>query len=230
MVQALELRAVSITYPDGYEAVREGNLGVVEGSIVALVGASGSGKSTLLRAIAGLEPLSAGEIWIEGEVVERVCGSSRFRMPAHKRGVGMVFQDGQLFPHMNVRENVEYGLRMRYRSARSYENVADRLLELVGLHGFGERKISTLSGGQAQRVALARSLAPSPKILLLDEPLSALDADLRTSLSEQLREILKRTHTTAVYVTHDLDEAQRVSDRIVRIEDIAKNGAFQRCH
>ena len=227
MVQALELRSVSITYPDGYEAVRGGNLSVGEADIVGLAGASGSGKSTLLRAIAGLEPLSAGEIWIAGVLVERAHGSSRFRLPAHKRGVGMVFQDGQLFPHMNVRENVEYGVRMRCRSAREYENTADKLLDLVGLHGFGERKISTLSGGQAQRVALARSLAPSPKILLLDEPLSALDADLRISLSEQLREILKRTHTTAVYVTHDLDEARRVSDRIIRIEEITVDKTFR---
>ena len=208
---ALELKDVSLRYPNGFEALHGVNLHVDPGQIIALVGASGSGKSTVLRAVAGLERISAGDIWIGGRNMEGV--------PTHKRGVGMVFQDGQLFPHMSVYRNIAYGLSMHgWKKAQKKHRVA-QLLQLVDLEGFENRSIDTLSGGQAQRVALARSLAPEPQLLLLDEPLSAVDADLRESLSTQLRAILKQTGTSALYVTHDPAEAQRVSDRLVRMNN-----------
>ncbi|MCI5826122.1 MAG: ABC transporter ATP-binding protein [Arcanobacterium sp.] len=206
---ALDVIQVSLRYPNGFEALRSVSLTVESGEIVALVGASGSGKSTILRAVAGLEPISAGQIMINGRDMAGV--------PTHKRGVGMVFQEGQLFAHLTVGQNVAYGLKVRRQpSAQIRQRVAE-LLELVALSGFEDRAVGTLSGGQAQRVALARSLAPSPQLLLLDEPLSALDADLRETLSAELRVILKRTGTAGVYVTHDRAEAQRVSDRSVVI-------------
>lgn len=208
--QALAMIDVSLRYPNGFEALRSVNLSVAQGEIVALVGASGSGKSTILRAVAGLEPIYAGKILIAGNDMAGV--------PTHKRGVGMVFQEGQLFAHLDVGQNIAYGLKMNGvpRSERNAQ--VSKLLEIVDLNGYHDRVIGTLSGGQAQRVALARSLAPKPQLLLLDEPLSALDADLRESLSTQLREILKGTGTAAVYVTHDRAEAERVSDRIITMK------------
>lgn len=206
---ALELRGVSLRYPNGFEALHGVNMSVACGEIVALVGASGSGKSTVLRAVAGLERISAGEIWISGRNMAGV--------PTHKRGVGMVFQDAQLFPHMSVARNIAYGLSSMRRSSQQKKERVTQLLRLVDLEGFEARSVDTLSGGQAQRVALARSLAPEPQLLLFDEPLSALDTDLRESLSMKLRSILKQTGTAAVYVTHDPAEAQRVSDRIATI-------------
>ncbi|MDD7466139.1 MAG: ABC transporter ATP-binding protein [Actinomycetaceae bacterium] len=207
---ALSMIDVSLRYPNGFEALHSVTLSVRQGEIVALVGASGSGKSTILRAVAGLEPISSGKILIAGKDMAGV--------PTHKRGVGMVFQDGQLFAHLDVGQNIAYGLKMSGmpRAERSVQ--VSKLLGLVELIGYQDRKIGTLSGGQAQRVALARSLAPEPQLLLLDEPLSALDADLRESLSAQLREILKSTGTAAVYVTHDHAEAERVSDSSITIE------------
>ena len=207
---ALSMIDVSLRYPNGFEALHDVTLSVRQGEIVALVGASGSGKSTILRAVAGLEPISSGKILIAGKDMAGV--------PTHKRGVGMVFQDGQLFAHLDVGQNIAYGLKMSGmpRAERSVQ--VSKLLGLVELIGYQDRKIGTLSGGQAQRVALARSLAPEPQLLLLDEPLSALDADLRESLSAQLREILKSTGTAAVYVTHDHAEAERVSDSSITIE------------
>ena len=238
MHDALAMKSVSLKYPNGYEALRGVSLAVAAGEIVGLLGASGSGKSTILRAVAGLEPISSGEIYIDGVLVESAGGatgagspasagsaegSAARRVPTHQRGVGMVFQDGQLFPHLNVGRNVAYGLKFQQpaiRGAAAEQRVAE-LLDLVGLKGYEKRMIHTLSGGQAQRVALARSLAPAPRLLLLDEPLSALDADLRESLSLELREILKRTGTAALYVTHDHAEADRATDRIIRIENAA---------
>lgn len=186
-------------------AVDHVNLEVAPGEIVALLGASGSGKSSLLRAIAGLEPLAGGRITWDGLDLTG--------LPVHRRGFGMMFQDAQLFPTMNVGGNVAYGLHGRPAAERQ-ARVAE-LLELVGLPGYGRRRVTELSGGQAQRVALARSLAPQPRLLLLDEPLSALDRALRERLVEDLGVVLRATHTTAVYVTHDQDEAFTLADRVV---------------
>lgn len=210
----IELKGVSVVYPlpGGGElrAVDSVDLTVADGDILGLLGSSGSGKSTLLRVIAGLEPATEGSVWIDGRDITDV--------PTHKRNVGMVFQRGELFPHRSVARNIAYGLEMagvdkEQRSARVAE-----LLELVGLAGYEERDVATLSGGQAQRIALARSLAPKPDVLLLDEPLSALDVDLRERLAIDVREILKASGTTAIYVTHDPAEARTVADHMARIE------------
>lgn len=207
---ALVVKEADVTYANGFTAVHGACLQVPEGEIVALLGASGSGKSTLLRAIAGLEQVTAGNIYLYGKDLAHV--------PVHKRNIGMVFQDGQLFPHRNVARNISYGLEMhRMPRAQIKARVAE-LLQLVDLADYGERQISTLSGGQKQRVALARSLAPSPQLLLLDEPLSALDRNLRETLAVQLREIIKRTGITAIFVTHDHDEADVMADRVIVME------------
>lgn len=185
-------------------AVDSVSLDVAAGEVVALVGPSGSGKSSLLRAIAGLEPLVGGSVAWDGDDLTRV--------PTARRGVGMMFQDAQLFGHLTVAQNVGYGLNRVPRAERA-SRVAE-LLELVGLGGHGDRKVTQLSGGQAQRVALARALAPRPRILLLDEPLAALDRELREHLTGVLAATLRATHTTAVHVTHDQDEAFALGDRV----------------
>lgn len=208
-VPALELRNVTVRYPDGSEPLRGVNLTVADGEIVALLGPSGSGKSTLLRGIAGLERVTAGEVRMHGRPMNHV--------PTHRRGLGFVFQDGQLFPYRTVAKNIAYGLEMaRMPRAERAARVA-KMLALVALDGYEHRPVQTLSGGQAQRVALARSLAVAPALLLLDEPLSALDAELRTRLADDLRDILRHTGTAAVYVTHDEAEARRIADRLITI-------------
>ncbi len=208
MVSGLQVSDAVVTYAtasgERVAAVDHVDLAVAPGEIVALLGASGSGKSSLLRAIAGLEPLASGSVTWDGTDLTHT--------PTHKRGFGMMFQDAQLFPSMNVGKNVAYGIAKRPRPERE-ARVAE-LLELVGLPDYGRRKVTELSGGQAQRVALARSLAPQPRLLLLDEPLSALDRGLREHLVTVLSEVLRATHTTAVYVTHDQDEAFTLADRV----------------
>ena len=204
----LELREVSVRYPDGFEAVRGVNLSVESGTTVALLGASGSGKSSLLRGIAGLEALR-GQVLIDGADMTAV--------PTHRRGVGMVFQDGQLVPNRSVGGNIAYGIE-KGRSRAEVEAEVERWLELVELSGYTKRAVTTLSGGQAQRVALARSLAARPRVLLLDEPLSALDTRLREDLAVFLRRVLQKAGTTAVYVTHNDAEAATVADRVVRMD------------
>lgn len=209
--KALWMRDVVVTYPDGYEAIHGVDLEVAAGEIVALLGPSGSGKSSLLRAVAGLEAVTRGEIHIWGRNVAGV--------PVHKRGCGMVFQDGQLFPHRSVAGNIAYGLEHTGRSKREVAAAVSRWLDLVGLEGYGDRAITTLSGGQAQRVALARSLARGTGLLLLDEPLSALDRDLREELAVELRTIMTQANTAGLYVTHDHEEAFTVADRIAVVAD-----------
>ena len=177
-------------------------LAVATGEVVALLGPSGSGKSSLLRAVAGLEPLAGGDVTWDGASVVPV--------PVHRRGFGLLFQDGQLFAHRDVAGNVGYGLRGDPHAAARIA----ALLELVGLPGQQRRDPATLSGGERQRVALARALAPRPRLLLLDEPLSALDRALRERLAGDLRAALVATGTTAVLVTHDQDEAFAVADRV----------------
>lgn len=180
------------------------SLDVAPGEVVALLGPSGSGKSSLLRAIAGLEPLASGTVTWDGVDLAGV--------PTHKRGFGLMFQEPALFPSLTVARNVAYGLHELPRAQRPA--VVTRMLELVELPGYGPRRITELSGGQAQRVALARSLAPEPRLLLLDEPLSALDRSLREHLAEVLARVLRATGTTAVHVTHDQDEAFTIADRV----------------
>ena len=199
----LSVRGLAVTYGD-LRAVDGVDLEVAAGEVVALLGASGSGKSSLLRAVAGLEDVAAGEVAWDGR--------SMVRVPVHKRGFGLMFQDGQLFEHRDVGSNIAYGLTGLPRAQRG-ERVRE-MLALVGLPGFERRRVTTLSGGQAQRVALARALAPAPRLLLLDEPLSALDRALREQLATDVRTILRQGGTTALYVTHDQDEAMTVADRV----------------
>ena len=180
------------------------------GDALILRGPNGSGKSSLLRAVAGLEPVAAGRITWDGRDVAGV--------PVHRRGFGLMFQDGQLFPHRDVSGNVAFGLEMARVARAGRRSRVEELLALVGLAGFGSREVSSLSGGERQRVALARSLAPRPRLLLLDEPLSALDRSLRERLAADVRTALLATGTTALFVTHDHDEAFAVADRIAVLD------------
>ena len=203
-MSGLEVRGAVVRYPGGPTAVDDVSLDVPIGEVLALLGPSGCGKSSLLRAVAGLEPLTTGSVSWSGQDISG--------LPVHQRGFGLMFQDGQLFPHRDVAGNIAYGLH-RLRRAERAARVAE-LLELVGLAGYGDRAVTTLSGGEQQRVALARSLAPRPRLLLLDEPLSSLDRSLREHLAGELRDILQAADATAVYVTHDHDEAFTVASRI----------------
>ena len=205
----LELRDVSVVYPDGFRALDSVSFSLEPAFIMSVLGPSGSGKSTLLRAIAGLEKLAQGTVFMQGQDVTNV--------PTHKRPCTMVFQDSQLFPHRTVAGNIAYGLAGMGLSRAEVAERVKELLELVDLKGFGERSISTLSGGQAGRIALARSLARQTGLILLDEPLSALDTDLRMSLGRDVREILKQSGTAALYVTHDVEEAKTLGVGIVRV-------------
>ncbi len=193
----------------GYQnqrVVQDLHLHLNVGDIGCLLGSSGCGKTTTLRAIAGFEPVHAGEIRLGGEVISR----PGFTLAPEKRRIGMVFQDYALFPHLTVAQNIGFGIRRHPRQA----TVVDELLELVNLSGLGKRYPHELSGGQQQRVALARALAPEPQLLLLDEPFSNLDVELRKRLSHEVRSILKARGTSAILVTHDQEEAFAVSDHI----------------
>ncbi|GAB3311803.1 ATP-binding cassette domain-containing protein [Epidermidibacterium keratini] len=183
----------------------------VDGEIVAILGPSGSGKSSLLRAVAGLEPLTSGTV--------RYDGVDQARVPVHKRGFGLMFQDGQLFEHLSVGRNVAYGLRRAGVGRAESGRQAAELLRSVGLDGYADRSPATLSGGQRQRVALARALAPSPRLLLLDEPLSALDRSLRMRLAADVRRLLTDTNTNALLVTHDHEEAFAIADRVAIMDE-----------
>lgn len=209
-MNGLALRGVDVAY-GAVRAVVGVDLDVPTGQVLALLGPSGSGKSSLLRAVAGLEPVAAGSITWDGRDVTAV--------PVHRRGFGLMFQDGQLFPHRSVAGNVVYGLAMAGTPRAERERRVGELLDLVGLAGYGDRPITTLSGGQAQRVALARALAPQPRLMLLDEPLAALDRRLRERLTGELHGILRTAGTTALYVTHDHDEAFTVADRVAVMID-----------
>lgn len=190
------------------------SLDVPNGRFTTLVGASGSGKTTLLRLLAGFLRPSSGEILIHGQ---KVAGNGTF-VPPHRRDLAMVFQSYALWPHMTVFDNVAFGLRARKTSAAEIPERVGQALELVGLSRHGDRQPGELSGGQQQRVALARSLVLRPRLLLLDEPLSNLDADLRLQMRNQLKELQTATGITFIYVTHDQDEAYALSDYLVVLE------------
>ncbi|HVU12312.1 MAG TPA: ABC transporter ATP-binding protein, partial [Phototrophicaceae bacterium] len=180
------------------------DLEIGAGEIDCLLGPSGCGKTTLLRIVAGLETADGGDVLLQGKSI--------LTQPVHTRDFGLMFQDFALFPHLNVLQNVEFGLRMKRIEGKQAR--AREVLELVGLSGFETRDVAQLSGGERQRVALARSLAPNPRLLMLDEPLGSLDAALRERLVIDLREIIKRVGLTALYVTHDQHEAFAIADRI----------------
>ncbi|MFQ1702666.1 ABC transporter ATP-binding protein [Loktanella agnita] len=202
----LTLSGLSKSFND-FEAVKSVDLEIKQGEFLTLLGPSGSGKTTLLMMIAGFLDASAGDI--------ALAGTSITHTPAEKRNFGMVFQGYALFPHMTVRQNIAYPLEIRKRPRLEIEARVDEMLALVQLEDFGKRKPAELSGGQCQRVALARALAFAPPVLLLDEPLGALDKKLRIEVQQQLKDIHTRIGTTFIFVTHDQEEALSMSDRIV---------------
>jgi putative spermidine/putrescine transport system ATP-binding protein len=202
----LELKNVSKFYA-GIAAVRDFNLDIEKGSLVSFLGPSGCGKTTTLRMIAGFEQLDSGSILLDGSDIVPV--------PPNRRDIGMVFQAYALFPNMTVRENVAFGLRMRKTPAASIDKLVDKVLEMVRLQDTARRYPHQLSGGQQQRIALARALAVQPRVLLLDEPLSALDAEVRVVLRGEIRRIQSELAITTVYVTHDQEEALSISDKVV---------------
>ena len=219
MAVAIHIERCAKTFPDGTRALEPTTLDIAAGETVVLLGPSGCGKTTTLRIIAGLEsPDAGGRVRFDDEDVTP--------QPIEERGVGMVFQSYALFPNMNVAENVGYGLRVRKLAAEERDRRVAEMLELVDLSGMSLRRVDQLSGGQKQRVALARALAIRPRVLLLDEPLTALDAKLREQLRVEIDRLLRGLGITAVYVTHDQAEAMALGDRIVVMEKgrIAQSG------
>ena len=201
----LQIARLSHAYGD-IVSLRGVSLELPEGEILCLLGPSGCGKTTLLRIIAGLEAEYSGTVAFNGADMRSI--------PAHKRGFGLMFQDFALFPHLSVAGNIAYGLRRQGLGRELVDEQVQLLLSRVGLEAMEERDVAALSGGQKQRVALARSLAPNPRLLMLDEPLGSLDAQLRDQLALELRRIIKRAGLSAIYVTHDHREAYAVADRI----------------
>jgi ABC-type Fe3+/spermidine/putrescine transport system ATPase subunit len=203
---ALKLHALRKSYAQKL-ALNGISFEVDPGEVMAILGPSGCGKSTLLYIIAGLEQPDGGDVFWEE--------TNQATVPPYKRGFGLMFQDYALFPHRNVFENVAFGLKMDKKSPPAIQMRVREMLELVNLNGFEKRDVNTLSGGEAQRVALARALAPQPRLLMLDEPLGALDRNLRDRLAIELRAILRKINQTALYVTHDQEEAFTIADRVI---------------
>ncbi|HEY3671065.1 MAG TPA: ABC transporter ATP-binding protein [Acidimicrobiia bacterium] len=217
----LQIDSLTVTY-EGFTAVDAVDLEIADREIVCILGPSGSGKSSLLRAVAGLEPDAGGRVSWDGDDLARV--------PAHRRGFGLMFQDHALFPHRDVKGNVAFGLRMQRLPRAEIDARTGDALALVGLTGFEGRRIRELSGGEQQRVALARALAAEPRLLMLDEPLGALDRALRERLVAELRALFVRLGLTTLFVTHDHDEAFALADRLVvmhagRIEQVGTPAA-----
>ena len=206
----LDAREITKAFGDTV-VLRQVSFGVEQGAIVSLLGPSGCGKSTLLRVVAGLELEYSGTVIFDGRSIDAV--------PVHERGFGLMFQDFALFPHRSVAQNVAFGPRMQGLDRREVDRRVQEVLDLVGLSGYGARSIFELSGGERQRVALARSLAPRPRLLLLDEPLGSLDRTLRERLTEEVRAIIKHLGITGVYVTHDQVEAFTVADSIALMNE-----------
>jgi ABC-type Fe3+/spermidine/putrescine transport system ATPase subunit len=192
-------------------ALREVSFTLAAGEVLALLGPSGGGKSTLLNLIAGLEAPDSGDVLWDGQ--------SLLAVPTHQRGFGLMFQDYALFPHKDVAANIGFGLKMQGQSQSEIAAGVAWALDLVGLKGFERRDVNTLSGGEQQRVALARALAPRPRLLMLDEPLGALDRALRERLLDELNAILRRLQQTAIYVTHDQEEAFALADRVLILNE-----------
>lgn len=212
-MSALEVRDVSVEF-DGTVVLDGVDLALESGEVVALLGPSGSGKSTLLRVVAGTVAPTTGSVLVDGVDVTSV--------PTHRRRVGMVFQDNQLFPHRSTLDNVAFGLKMQRVERGKRAQRAEAWLARVGLDSFGTRRVTDLSGGEAKRVALARTLIAEPAIVLLDEPLTGLDRELHDRLAIDLATLLRATGITALLVTHDPDEADAIADRVVRIDDIGR--------
>jgi ABC-type Fe3+/spermidine/putrescine transport system ATPase subunit len=206
----LELSDVTVRF-GRVVALDHASLEVARGEVVALLGPSGSGKSTLLRVVAGLETPQTGTV--------RFDGADLIAVPTHLRHFGLMFQSYALFPHLTVAENVAFGLRMQDRPAGEIAARVAEVLDWVGMAGFAARRVARLSGGEQQRVALARTLAPHPRLVMLDEPVGALDRNLRSRLVGEIRHLLAREHTTGIYVTHDHEEAAAISDRVAVLRE-----------
>lgn len=206
----LTVKNIQKTY-EGKPLLKKVSFEVNQDETVCLLGTSGSGKSTLLRIIAGLEESEGGNVFWNGEDLSAY--------PAHQREFGLMFQDYALFPHRNVAENIAFGLRMQNVPKEQIEKKVEQALQTIEMTGFADRKVTELSGGEQQRVALARALAPQPRLLMLDEPLGALDRTLREQLSRELRRILRHTKIPAIYVTHDQEEAFSIADRLLLLHD-----------
>ena len=207
-IQMLKLEQIKKSY-DGVEILKEMNLEIEDGEIVSILGPSGCGKTTLLNLILGITEADSGKIWFNGEDITNLA--------MEKRGFNIVFQDYALFPNLNVYKNIVYGLKNR--PGISSEKEVEELIELLGLKEHLNKKIDQLSGGQKQRVALARTLVMKPKILLLDEPLSALDGVIKESIKEKIKTIAKEFHLTTIIVTHDTEEALTLSDHVLIIQE-----------
>ncbi len=211
----LALTDITINY-EGRTILNNACLNVARGEIVSLVGPSGSGKTTLLRVIAGLEQPSQGTVVIDGKLMTAV--------PTHKRDVGLVFQDNQLFPHLCVFDNIAYSLRIKRVSKALQIEKVNEMLHLIGMEDLARRDVGQLSGGEAKRIAVARALVADPFILLLDEPLTGLDAELRDRLLDDIGALLRARRTTVVHVTHDHNEATRLSNRVVDVRTLGQSG------
>ena len=206
----LSISNISKSFEDN-QVLRGISFELAESEVIALLGPSGCGKSTLLAIIAGIEPQDQGHLSWKGSTIDNV--------PPHRRRFGLMFQDYVLFPHLNVFDNVAFGLKMAGMEYGDIQSRVEETLALVGLKGFGERDVSSLSGGEQQRTALARSLAPNPQLLMLDEPLGSVDRTMRERLLIELRKILRQLKQTAIYVTHDQEEAFAIADRVVLMRE-----------
>ena len=202
----LRVENIYKTYPNGFSALKGVSFQVQKSELVALLGLSGSGKTTLLRIIAGLEYAQKGSIYIENSNIEKV--------PVQNRNFGFVFQDYALFPHLNVSENISFGLKLRKFKKEVIKKKVEELLELIEIPHLAKSEVGNLSGGQKQRVAMARALAIEPRILLLDEPFSALDVKVRKSLRVATKSLQKKLNITTILVTHDINEAFEMADKI----------------
>ena len=211
----LELKNLKKSFTPGEYVLQGINLKIEQGEFVTLLGASGCGKTTTLRIIAGLEQPDSGSVWLEGKDVTN--------LEPNERDVNTVFQNYALFPHMNVTDNIGYGLKIRKAPKSEIKKKVKEMLELVQLEGYEKRKPAELSGGQKQRVAIARALANNPRVLLLDEPLGALDLQLRRAMQLELKRLQKKLGITFIYITHDQEEAINMSDRIV----VMNQGRFE---
>ncbi len=214
---SVELHNLGKTYPGGTRAVDSCTLSIEDGEFVVLVGPSGCGKSSLLRMIAGLEEVTDGTIDIDGTRVNRV--------PPKHRDIAMVFQNYALYPHMTARRNMEFGLKLRKVPRAERRSRIERVAEQLGIAELLDRRPGAMSGGQQQRVALGRAIVREPKVFLFDEPLSNLDAKLRTQMRAELKTLHRRVGTTSVYVTHDQEEAMTLGDRVV----VMRDGRIQQC-
>ena len=204
----LTLENIGFSYPKSEKPTLQGfNLSIQKGDCIGLVGASGCGKSTLLRLIAGLEPLETGSITLDAQVLS----APKLSVPPEKRHIGMVFQNYCLFPHLSVRNNIAYGIRQRQHKKER----VNEMLALIDMQAHADRYPYQLSGGQQQRVALARSLAPKPKIILMDEPFSNLDTTLKQSVRQEVKAILQAENMTSIIVTHDLQDTEALCDDTV---------------